>query len=223
MLERIYSNTNLLLKPVDFHPGINIVLGRNSGAERARGINGIGKSSLVRLIDYVFLSNSAQKIFLQEKYDFLREEKHDIFLEFSGKGKKYFIRREFFKNSPVHFGERPDKLGEYTREEIRPILTDIFFPIFDNKIFFEGNRFRTIMDFFIKDDLENQKRSEPLDFLRYDADKKEKAIYNFYLLNLPTDKIINLTELIEEHSKFSTTIKGIELNLRAFLPPDIAR
>ncbi len=215
MLEYLYSNTNLLLKSVKFLPGINIILGCNSGAERARGINGIGKSSLVRLVDYAFLSDSAQKIFFQKKYSFLRDEKHDIVLEFSVQGKKYLIKREFEKNSPICFGEYPDKLEEYTKDEIKPILTNKLFPVTDNKIFFEGNRFRTLMNFFVKDDLQHQERVDVLNFLRYKPNARETAIYNFYLLNLPTSKLIDFKELSEKRNKLSKTIKGLELSLRS--------
>ena len=62
MLNRIFSNTNLILNDVTFQPGINIILGKYSGNKEALGINGIGKSSLVRLIDYALLSDFSQKI-----------------------------------------------------------------------------------------------------------------------------------------------------------------
>ncbi|MFC1508890.1 DUF2326 domain-containing protein [Candidatus Omnitrophota bacterium] len=214
MLEKIYSNTSLLLKPVVFHAGINIILGRDSRETRAVGINGIGKSSLVRLIDYAFLSDSAQKIFFQDKYDFLREENHDIVLEFSFKNRKYFIRREFKKNSLIGFGDKPDELEDYTIKELKSVLTNIFFPSTNNKVFFEGNRFRTLMDFFIKDDLESQKRFDPLNFLRFNAKAKEKSIYNFYLLNLPTNNLIIFNELSTEHDAFTKTINSLETKLK---------
>ena len=65
MLIRLYSDTNLF-KTVSFHNGINIILGSYSDEVDARGINGIGKSSLVRLIDFVLLSGKAEKIFNQK-------------------------------------------------------------------------------------------------------------------------------------------------------------
>jgi uncharacterized protein YydD (DUF2326 family) len=165
MLIRLYSETNLLLDDVEFHPGINIILGKYSGDKEARGINGIGKSSLVRLIDYAFLSEKAQKIFSKPLYDFLREEDHNIVLEFRVKDRNYFIKRHFRKDDSVYFGETPDDLGEYRKSELKSILLDKLFPIKDNKIFFEGKRFRSLMNFFVKDDLENLKRINPLNFV----------------------------------------------------------
>ncbi|MBI5676260.1 MAG: hypothetical protein HZC48_10625 [Nitrospirae bacterium] len=78
MLVQLYSETDLLLKAFRFEPGINIILGKYSGDRENKGINGIGKSSLVRLIDYAMLSNSAEKRFSQPKYDFLRIENHNL-------------------------------------------------------------------------------------------------------------------------------------------------
>ncbi len=215
MLKRLYSNTGLILKEVVFYPGINIILGHHSSETNAIGENGIGKSSLIRLVDYAFLSETAQKIFLQEKYDFLRNENHDIVLEFKIANNSYFIRREFHKKNQVGFGERPDNLEEYSVSEIKAILTDKFFPTQNNRIFFEGNRFRTLMNFYVKDDLNNQKRFEPLNFLKYNANVKEVAIYNFYLLNLPNDNILRFSELTSEHNEFSTTVRGIELSIKS--------
>ena len=92
MLIKIYSETNLI-DTVPFHNGINIILGKYSGDKAARGINGIGKSTLVRLVDFTLLSGKAEKRFGHKKYDFLRDDEHTITLEFEVQGQKYFIKR----------------------------------------------------------------------------------------------------------------------------------
>ncbi len=81
MIVRLFSDTNLI-DTVTFHNGINIILGKYSEDKEARGINGIGKSSLVRLIDFVLLSGKAEKRFNKSKYDFLRVEEHTLTIEF---------------------------------------------------------------------------------------------------------------------------------------------
>jgi uncharacterized protein YydD (DUF2326 family) len=215
MLNRIFSNTNLILNDVTFQPGINIILGKYSGNKEALGINGIGKSSLVRLIDYALLSDSSQKIFSHEKYDFMRAENHDIVLEFTIQDKKYFIRRDFNTGSPVYFGENLNSLDEYTKDEIRAILTDKFFPMTDNKVFFEGNRFRTLMNFFVKDDLSNQERIDPLNFMKKRSPSEvEKSLYNFYLLNLPTERLVYYQDMSKEYNDFGRSISTLEINLK---------
>jgi len=210
MLIKLHSETDLLLAPVIFEPGINIIRGKYSGTKEEKGINGIGKSSLVRLINYAFLSDIAEKRFSQTKYDFLRKENHNIILEFKIAGLSYYIKRYFVKKDMVLFGKKLSDLEEYSKSELKGVLVNLFFPTENNEIFFKGNKFSTIMDFFIKDDLENQKRSDPLNFLTYNANAKDLAIYNFFLLNLPTKNLIRFDELAKEYEGFNKTIKGLE-------------
>lgn len=214
MIVQLYSETDLLLKAFRFEPGINIILGKYSGDREKKGINGIGKSSLVRLIDYALLSKSAETKFSQSQYNFLRDEKHNLILEFKISGQSYFIKRYFFKDEKVLFGTTPNDLEEYTKTELKKILLNKLFPFQDDKVFFEGNRFGTLMDFFIKDDLEHQKRVDPLKFSQGTSDAKAMAIYNFFLLGLPTRNVVKYDELDKEYDGFSKTVKGLEDKLR---------
>ena len=65
------------------------------------------------------------------------------------------------------------------------------------------------MEFFIKDDLQNQQRVDPLNFVSYNAKAIEKALYNFYLLNLPTKNIIHFNDVLNDYKKKSATVKGL--------------
>ena len=214
MLIRLYSETGLLVKPVVFQPGINIILGKYSGDKEKKGINGIGKSSLVRLIDFLLLSNSAEKIFLQAKYDFLRNDNHNIILEFKQNETIYFIRRTFKKGDAIYFGKSPNHLEEYTKQELKKVLSSQFFPFQDDNVFFEGERYGTLMDFFIKDDLENQQRIDPLNFSAGTKSQTGKAIFNFFLYGLPTKDLLKFEELANEQEQFSKTVKGLENNIK---------
>lgn len=216
MLVRLYSETNLLVKDISFEPGINIILGKYSGDKDANGINGIGKSSLVRLINFCFLSGSAEKIFSQPKYEFLRKNEHNIILEFSLNGKKYFIKRYFAKLDQIYFGSIPDRLEAFEKSEIKKLLTNVLFPIEKDTVFFEGNRFGTLLNFFIKDDLESQKRFDALNFLGYaNPNVKDIAIYNFFLLNLPTKNLVRYAEVSKDYDSKSGTVKELERTVKA--------
>lgn len=216
MLIRLYSETNLLVKDISFEPGINIILGRYSGDKEAKGINGIGKSSLIRLINYCFLSNTAEKIFLQPKYNFLRKDDHNIILEFSANEKKYFIKRFFAESEKIYFGSSPLSLELYEKSEMRKLLTNSLFPIENDSIFFDGNRFGTLLNFYVKDDLESQKRFDALNFLGYSgANVKDIAIYNFFLLNLPTKNLIRYAEVSKEYDAKSGAVKEMEKTVKA--------
>lgn len=214
MLVQLYSDTNLLVKPFKFEPGLNIILGKYSDDKENKGINGIGKSSLVRLIDFALLSNSAERRFSQSKYDFLREENHTITLEFKSQGITYFIKRTFEKGANVFFGQSLNALEEYTKAELKKILTNKLFPFNEDDVFFEGERYGTLMDFFIKDDLDNQQRVDPLNFSSGTRSQTSKAIFNFFLLGLPTKEILKYEELLGEHNEFSKTAKGLENKIK---------
>ncbi|MBN1340792.1 MAG: AAA family ATPase, partial [Bacteroidales bacterium] len=210
MLVKLFSETDLLSEPFTFESGLNIILGKYSEDKEQRGINGIGKSSLVRLINYAFLSESSEKIFSKAQYDFLRKEGHNIVLEFKINNETHFIKRFFAKKDTVYFGTKPSNLEDYTKSELKKVLINKFFPVENNDVFFEGNKLGTIMSFFIKDDLENQKRVDPLNFLPYNPNLRDVAIYNFFLLNLSTKHIIRYDELAKEYDSYNKTIKGLQ-------------
>lgn len=210
MIVKLYSETDLLLEPFTFEPGLNIILGKYSEDKDQRGINGIGKSSLIRLINYALLSESSEKRFSKGQYDFLRKEEHNIVLEFKINNETYFIKRFFAEKHKVYFGTKSTNLEDYNKSELKKILINKFFPIENNDVFFEGNKFGTMMSFFIKDDLENQKRADPLNFLPYTPNVRDVAIYNFFLLNLSTKYLIRYDELAKEYESYNKTIKGLQ-------------
>ena len=215
MLIRLYSDTKLLVQNVDFEPGINIIYGKYSEKKEAKGINGIGKSSLVRLINYMLLSDSAEKEFNKAKYNFLRAENHSLTLEFGANDKKHFINRSFSKNNIVYYGYSPNSLDEYEKAELIDVLSGLLFPVANNEIYLEGNKFRTLMQFFIKDDLQNKSRKDPTNFFSFNPTAVDKAIYNFYLLGLPTKQLINFNEISKEYTRYKEALKTNEEKLKA--------
>ena len=147
MIKKIYSSTSLI-DSVDFHGGINLIVGKYSQDKNTSGINGIGKSSLVRLIDYCFISDSAEKIFQHKKYDFLRDEKHSITLEFKVQRDNISITRTFKNDDPITYKENGTETP-YEKSELRAILTNKFFPTIGQDFYIEGDKFRSLMRFFI--------------------------------------------------------------------------
>ncbi|SDL47152.1 DUF2326 domain-containing protein [Pedobacter antarcticus] len=216
MLIRLYSDTGLLVQNINFEPGINIIYGKYSGESQAKGgINGIGKSSLVRLINYMLLSDTAEKEFNKSKYAFLRTEFHQLTLEFQIGETKYFISRYFTSNDKIHFGKTPTNLIEYEKTELLIVLSGLFFPVENNQVYVEGNKFRTLMQFFIKDDLQNKSRPDPTNFFSFTPNVADKAIYNFYLLGLPTKHLINFAEISKEYTRYRDALKTNEEKLKA--------
>jgi uncharacterized protein YydD (DUF2326 family) len=216
ILTKLYSETNLILNTFYFGKGLNIILGNYSKPRDNTSLNGIGKSSLIRLIDFLLLSNSAEKKFLQPRYNFLRDENHNIILEFESQGNRNIIKRTFKKEDAILFSVNDNYLEEYTKPELKKILTNKIFPFNKDDVFFVGERYGTLMDFFIKDDLENQKRDgeDPLNFSAGTKNQISKAIFNFFLLGLPTKDLIRYEEKLDDFNSFNTTAKVLEEKIK---------
>jgi uncharacterized protein YydD (DUF2326 family) len=214
MLKQLWSPTNLFLQSIAFKPGLNLIVGRYSGPQPDRGINGIGKSSVVRLIDYLLVSDTAEKRFSQPKYNFLREDQHEVCLDLDIAGVSARLRRSFSEPSIVHIARADEGEFAYTRDEAREILGNAFFPQSESRQL-PGNRYRSLMQFFIKDDLNNQKRLDPTAFLTHGgANARELTALNLYLLGLPNSALILLNErrdLVETQRRDrETVVKRIE-------------
>ncbi|MCY4215616.1 MAG: DUF2326 domain-containing protein [Flavobacteriaceae bacterium] len=162
---------------------------------------------VIRLIDFALLSGKAEKVFAQKKYRFLREDEHSISLEFKVGQKTYFLKRFFSDLDIIHFGDNSSRLEEFQKSALNKILEGIFFPTQNNKVFFEGKRYRTLMEFFIKDNLQNQQRVDPLNFFSYNANSREKALYSFYLLNVPTKNIVQFNKVSNDYDLKKKTLK----------------
>ena len=211
MLEELYSDTGLLNDDVEFHQGINIVLGKYAKNKQESGINGIGKSSLIRLIDYVLLSDGADRIFAHEKYGFLRDENHTITLKLKIGEESHYIRRSFGKRKGIiGFGKSQNLLGDYELRELRSKLLDKIFPITDEAVRYEGERFRTLFNFFIKDDLDQRQRKDPLDFFPYRATTQEKFAYNFFLLGLPNSTQFKYGADIKRYRELNALVRTLK-------------
>jgi len=189
-LNKLYSETGLF-DEVNFKSGLNIILGKYSAANKE--INGIGKSTLVRLIDFCLLSQSAKnKFFKVDLFPFLKD--HSVSLEFWAWNKTYIIKREFNNSRKVLFGEKNRKMIEYNESELKSILGDLFFKPYNN-IYYENKWFRSLIKFFIKDDLNHKERKVPYNFLHPSVSKNLLLVYNFYLIGLPNSKLYQLENL----------------------------
>ena len=213
ILNKVYSPTDLFDPVIFRRNGINIILGKYSGDKKTTGINGIGKSTLVRMIDYALLGEGAEAIFHEDKFNFLRKEGHQIILELEINDDKFEIKRTFKKSDPIYFGKTNTELAEYSTNELRIVLFNKFFPATSRDVFLGGNNFRSILNFFIKDDLEHHQRIDPLNFLFPAANKADIYLYNLFLLNLKTNNLSSLNSLNNETSKIRKTQSTLKKNI----------
>lgn len=214
MLKRLWSPTNLLVKDITFKPGLNLIIGKYADKKETQGINGIGKSSIIRLIDYALCSESAEKNFNHAKYSFLKKEKHQICLDLEINGVVLQLSREFSDNKRIHIKKNNEQHITYDLTEAKTVLGDLFFPnTLDRQL--PGKNFRSLMPFFVKDDLKNYKRDSPIEFIVHGGTTQESlTILNLFLLGLPNNSLINLqakkTNIKELSSKESIIKNQIE-------------
>lgn len=189
MLNRLYSETGAF-DEISFKPGLNIIMGKYSGAQKSPDINGIGKSSVVRLIDLAFLSQSAKKEFTHPKYDFLKS--HSFSLEFTIHNIHYTLKRLFHNLNKAFFARVGKEIVEYRENELKEVLADKLFRQVDSDLYFESSWFRSLMRFYIKDDIANQEREAPINFIHRAARIPYLYVLNFFLLGLPNKSILEL-------------------------------
>jgi uncharacterized protein YydD (DUF2326 family) len=193
LLEKLFSETGLF-NEVPFHKGINLVLGKYSREKTGQGPNGVGKSTLVRLIDYALCSDGDKGYFSVKKYPFLRQ--HSVTLQLSVAGKSRLVRRHFEKPSVLEIGAAGQTLTPYSKAEAKQVLaTEFFPPKAGGACAADPNWFRSLLRFFVKDDFRQHDRSTPLNFVHKAARTSELYGLNFYLLGLPNTGVIDFDRL----------------------------
>lgn len=189
LLRKIYSETDLF-DTVEFHDGVNIIQGiyTKKPREKSTDLNGVGKSTLVRLIDYCLLSDTTrQKYFNVNKYNFLSE--HQVTLEFEINKQKYLIKRKFTSPNEPEFG-KDKNVEKYDVGELRLILGNLFFGADAYEGSFDNKWFRSLMRFFVKDDIDYFERMDPLKFFNIHANDFDAYTYNLFLLDIPNKSVI---------------------------------
>lgn len=200
MLEKLWSPTGALLQDIRFKTGLNLVIGRKGqhNEEERRSLNGIGKSSLVRLLDYMLLGDAAGQYFHKQKFDFLRKHQHEVCLSLSVQGRHLVLRRRFDNDRlTIEQSEETRRrlIFDGNEKEAKGLLSEWFFPLSDS-IRYPQSSFRNLMSFFIKDDLENHARQQPEELITHKgATKADNILLNFYLMGLSN---IDLEEFVSQ-------------------------
>jgi len=214
ILKRLFSETGLF-NPVSFHEGINVIRGEYTRSPEERTeLNGIGKSTLVRLIDFALLSDwrTAKRYFDPRKYKFL--EGHTVSLEIAVGHDNYIIKRSFDEPTSPKYGKRSALMETYQDAELRSILGNIFFGKDEYKGVFESTWFRSLIRFFVKDDIDHFERKDPLKFPSEHINKFEAYKYNLFLLGLPNKSITYFDELKKKKDDLKNQTKRISSRLQ---------
>ena len=215
ILDEIYSENGLFDK-VKFHSGVNLIIGqyfkRGPGKELEGNVNGVGKSTLVRLIDFTLLAESvAREHFDIKRHQFLKE--HSVTLRFHSKNRNYEIKRYFDDPRKPYFGENSDELTQYDIEVLRRILGGIFFKPPVQSDDFDPKWFRDLMHFFVKDDIDSHERLDPLNFVDRSKRKFQYYSYNELLMGLPFNSTLKFDKLSEEKKSLNTQKNDLKVSL----------
>jgi uncharacterized protein YydD (DUF2326 family) len=178
------SSPTGLFKKIIFKDGLNIILGRYS--KSGKDINGIGKTTIINLIDYCLLADGVKSELFKEKYNFIKNEL--VKLEFVIGETKYSIERGFEDKRKVFFSRDEAKPTEFLDTDLRLILgseigkgqSGIYEPIW----------FRTLMSFFVQNDHSFSQR-DAANPLKFTVGKRQPELfcYIFSLLGIDNSQI----------------------------------
>jgi len=186
------SSPSGLFREIIFHDGLNIILGVYTHDKN--DVNGIGKSTVVSLIDFCLLADGPKAKFFSDKYLFLKKE--SICLEFIVGKSNYKIRRGFESKRVVFLQKDNGEYIEYLDSELRIILSKITLSGDNYRGVFDLAWFRRVMNFFVQDDHSFLARdsNNVIKYVSGSQRKSELLTYNLYLLGLDNNSIWEFDE-----------------------------
>ena len=153
---------------------------KSESSDPKESLNGIGKSTLLDLIDFCLLSSysgyhnprlySAKNIMVN----------YLIVLEFEIEDETYIIKRGVKEPNKIQFGKR-DSLREYSRDELGQLFADLIFKKKNYEGNFSNKWWRRLIAFYLK--IQNQKKSRFTEPVKY-IDELSVAELNQYLFFL---------------------------------------
>lgn len=191
------SSPSGLFKRIVFKDGLNIILGRYS--KSGKDINGIGKTTIINLIDYCLLANGVKTELFKEKYDFLKSE--SVKLDFFLGGKRYSIERGFEDKKKVFFTVKDGEAKEFIDSDLRLILgaeigkgqIGVYEPIW----------FRTLLSFFVQND-HNFLQRDASNVMKFTIGKRQAELFTYLFLFLGIDN-----SLVWDFDNSSIELKGL--------------
>ena len=164
ILNKIYSEPHDLFEPITFKDGVNFIFGKKDGNSSKESLNGIGKSTILEMIDFCLCSDfnkiSTSRLFKEAS----KLEKYSIVLEFEIEGVEYSSRRSFEKPRTVEIS------STYSIEEldIKDAKKELFKLIFEDSKYIGIQKeqwFRSLISFFLK--VHKRSKNEFLDPIQY--------------------------------------------------------
>ena len=196
------SSKEGVFDPIVFKQGINIIQGVSKKGIQDNDANGVGKSSIIRLVDFCLGANNT--FFTEAKYDFLKKD--TIILELEVNNTSYIIKRNF--NNKFFIKETEQSEEELSLDEAKRVLFQKFFPSKEN-ISLPQNCFRDLIKFFIKDDITKMGQNKPY---KFSPQGRHTDLYwfnlNLYLMGIENGLYIAYDENEEKLKSYDKEIKG---------------
>ena len=113
-LSKLYSNQHTLFFPIEFQNGLNVVLGQIKHPENyKKDTHNLGKTTLAKLLDFMFLAQRHPKQFLFKKFDTFKP--FTFFLEVELNDRQFLtIRRSVDSNTKISFKLHKEKLQDFS-------------------------------------------------------------------------------------------------------------
>jgi uncharacterized protein YydD (DUF2326 family) len=211
-LKKLYSEPSKLFQPVKFKNGINFIFGKKHTAKDTKeSLNGIGKSTLLDLIDFCLLSDFSSKntrLYKERK----RLTAHKIVLEFEIQGIHYLIKRTVDKPRDIEFGLFSETPKVIKIDDLKEKLFDLIFDNPDYRGKLDSSWYRKMMLFFLK--IHKRQRGQFLDPIKYlssDAGKEiELNQYHFFLLGIDNTLLCKNYDAQQGVSDRNTAIREVK-------------
>lgn len=185
------SNGEEVIRSIDFHKGINLIIDETRSEDKKQSGNNVGKTTIIRLIDYCF-GGDGKNIYKDTEFKLKTNTEIEAFLKKNNiivsltlqedleneESEKVIIKRNFL--------QRPKKIQEingvsYTNDAFQPKLKELIF-----KSSKEKPTFRQIIAKNIRD--EKNRLTNTLKVLdQYSTQEEYEALYLFWLGVEPDD------------------------------------
>jgi uncharacterized protein YydD (DUF2326 family) len=211
ILRRLCSDSDLFDEIV-FRDGLNIILGKYT--TEGKDINGIGKTTIVDLIDLCLLAEQPKQTFRKDKYKFLKS--HSVTLDIFIDNKSMSLTKHFNNLNTVYIRESSGVEKEYSDADYRIILGKMVLDAAEYSGVSDPQWYRTIMNFFIQNDHTFFQRDsrDVTKFINFGLRKSELLTFVFFLLGCDNKEIYEFDLLQVKQKQIQADQKRIKTHVK---------
>ncbi len=209
-LKRLYSEPTGLFNSITFIDGINFIYGKKDRkGDPKKSLNGIGKSTLLDLLDFCLLSSFQEKHNPRLSLASPKISSYKIVLEFEVNGQEFIIKRNTNNPNEIEYGQ----IGAITTYPLSEAKSKLFILLFSNREYpgkIEGKWFRTLMLFFLK--IQKHKTSKFLDPIQYikEMSTAELNQVHLYLMNIDNSIVVDNFKIQESFKRKIPALREVK-------------